>query len=273
MSPAALFAASRPVDVVRCLPAPKWHRRGNLTLCRPRSACTCAPHPPSSAALTLEVAEQRALELTAAGDAALDDASTVEDLRTLGESVGANRVNDPAWNTGCFKAVATSGRLRTAVTKPELSLSDLSFGLFAHPGRVSVRRVRIYKGHDAGAPDAYAVRTHLRLSPHGVRGKEVGGINTVLGTFRLVSGDARGVPSAMEVTFDRVALEMWSCEAPGGEVDPALRPQHVMRLPSPARATLAVLLQTPNVTVTTSNLGSVAVLVRCSDDEGDEGRG
>jgi hypothetical protein len=218
--------------------------------------------------LTLEVAEQQALELTASGDAALDDANTVQHLRMLGESSGANRVRDP-WNTGVFRAVATAGRLRNAVTKHDLSLSDLSFGLFSHPGRVAVHRVRIYKGHDAGAPDAYAVRTHLRLHPHDAPGKQLAGINTVLGTFRLVSGDAQGAPSAMEVTFDRVALEMWSCDAPGGDVDPALRPQHVMRLPKPATATLNVLLQTPNVTVTHSNLGSVAVLVRCDADDDD----
>ena len=274
MPPAAFRAASRPAVAVRCGPERGWRLRegrpGYLPPSRPRCACLCAPRPPSSEALALEVAEQRALELTAAGDAALDDVNTVQHLRHLGESAGANRVRDPSWNTGVFRAVATAGRLRTAVTKPELSLSDLSFGLFAHPGRVAVHRVRIYKGHEAGAPDAYAVRTHLRLHPHDAPGQQVAGINTVLGTFRLVSGDAQGAPSAMEVTFDRVALEMWSCDAPGGDVDPALRPQHVMRLPSPATATLDVLLQTPNVTVTHSNLGSVAVLVRCDADGDDE---
>lgn len=215
-------------------------------------------------------AEQHVLELTAAGDAALDDPHTVERIHSLGQSLGADCVRDGNWNTGSFRAVATAGRLRTAVNKPHLSLGDLSFGLFSTPGDVVVHNVRIYKGHHAGSADAYAVRTRIKFVPPQARGGSVEGVNTVMGVFRLLPGTTDTVDGgapAMEVVFDRVALEMWSSgdDCGGGELDPCLRPQHIMRLPAPVATTLRVLLQTPNVTVTSSSLGSTAVLVRCDD--------
>lgn len=182
--------------------------------------------------------------------------SSIDQVAFLGERLRLDRVV-PAWNAGCFQGHAVAGRLRDVLAAP-LTMPALSFGLFAEPaGRVTLSgdASRILKG-DAlpGAPaDAYAVRSVFSARCEATGAKREG-VNTVIGTFELPQGDDEA--REMDVQFTHVRLELLSAD--GERVETC-----VMReLKQPARVTLRVLLMTPDVTVTRSSLGSLAVLKR-----------
>jgi hypothetical protein len=194
-------------------------------------------------------------------------------VAALGTQLGLDRVV-PAWNAGEFEGHAVSGRLRAALDAP-LSLPALSFGVFTEPrGAVTLRpdASSIVKS-EAGA---YAVRSAFTLAPEeGPRALQ--GVNTVMGTFTL-EDDGR----EMAVQFDRVSLELPAHEARSGASSNGAAALHgksgraggggaatttttvvERELPmKPPRVTLRVLLMTPDVTVTCSSLGSLAVLKR-----------
>ena len=145
------------------------------------------------------------------------------------------------------------------VLSSDLSLKDLSFGLFSHPaGRVELGHVLILKGPDSPHPTAstsqrfYAIRTPFRFhsedAEHAEHPCPHSGVNTVLGSYELDE-----VGRTMHVSFTRVELALethglWTVET--------------RHLPHPASTDLAVLVQTPDRTVTYSSQGSLAVLRR-----------
>jgi hypothetical protein len=182
--------------------------------------------------------------------------SCVDTVAFLGERLRLDRVV-PAWNAGCFQGHAVAGRLRDALAAP-LTMPALSFGLFAAPaGRVTLwgDASRILKG-DAlpSAPaDGYAVRSVFTARCEAT-GAEQMGVNTVLGTFDLPQGDDEA--REMDVQFTHVRLELLSDD--GERVETSV----TRKLKQPVRVTLRVLLMTPDVTVTRSSLGSLAVLKR-----------
>jgi hypothetical protein len=214
----------------------------------------------------------------AAGDSRPDKHARLVDahasaVAALGARLGLDRVV-PSWNAGAFAGHAVSGRLRAALDAP-LSLPALSFGVFTQPqGRVTLRAdaSSIVKSEDGG----YAVRSAFTLAPDEEQpgAPPVEGVNSVMGTF-TVADDGR----EMAVQFDRVSLELLaphSTSPSNGAASgaPALNGTSEQKgsgavivderelAQKPARVTLRVLLMTPDVTVTRSSLGSLAVLKR-----------
>jgi len=168
---------------------------------------------------------------------------------------GLDKVVDE-WNAGIFEGAALSGKLKADLSRP-LSLAALSFGQFQHPtGLVRLDEVRILKGssapHPAAAPDFYAVRSCFTFVDP-ARGQPQRGMNTVLGRFELDENR-----TLLRVAFDRVQLALCT---------DGLTSAETRALPAPAPATLRLLLMTPNMTVTHSSTGSLAVLRRSSADE------
>lgn len=168
---------------------------------------------------------------------------------------GLDKVVDE-WNAGIFEGAALSGKLKADLSRP-LSLAALSFGQFQHPtGLVRLDEVRILKGssapHAAAAPDFYAVRSCFSFVDP-ARGQPQRGMNTVLGRFELDENR-----TLLRVAFDRVQLALCT---------DGLTSAETRALPAPAPATLRLLLMTPNMTVTHSSTGSLAVLRRASADE------
>ena len=240
---------------------------------RPASACTprralsqktrLGPHrrPRAShadAALLHDAAAAvRALVGSGVGEGSLSD-EAIAGLTLLGRELQLDCVREASFNAGEFTALALHGRLRAAVAAPDLCLSSLSWGLFSEPsGPVTLAGSRILKGEAAGAADAYAVVTRFSLTsldePPGA--PPLTGTNTVAGTFKL-RGDPGAPPDEILVAFDTVRLEF---DANDDDV-PHLQER---RLPSPACVTLRVLLMTPDLSVTQSSVGSIAVLQRC----------
>lgn len=147
-----------------------------------------------------------------------------------------------SYNTGFFKGNAIGGRLKR-VLDAQLTLPDLSWNLFDEPSgslKLLPEGSGIVKGAVPGYsedPSFYAV-----VSRFEVEGGDVG-TSTAVGSFEVKNHDT------MVVTFTGVRLEYG-----GGVVERSLR--------KPAEATLTVLAMSPDLHVTQSNFGSIAVLER-----------
>ena len=199
----------------------------------------------------------RALVGTHVGEGSLSE-EAIAGLTSLGRELQLDCVREASYNAGEFRALALHGRLRAALAAPDLCLSSLSWGLFSEPsGPVTLAGSRILKGDAAGAADAYAVVTRFSLTPLDAPpgALPLTGTNTVVGTFKL-RGDPGAPPDEIVVAFDTVRLEFDAND----EDEPQLQER---RLPKPAYVTLRVLLMTPDLSVTQSSVGSIAVLQRC----------
>ena len=222
-----------------------------------------------------------------AGEASPGAASELDariaEVSALGAELNLDRVGPATWNCGTFNGHALQGRLRRVLSSTKLTLPALSFGLFdAPPGHVTLMPgapSRIIKGASGrsrlprGAArrgkldadsraDRYAVQTPFILHREGGR-PPLRGVNTVVGNFCVEWAD--GAPRDLAVQFTRVQLSLTSDNGDGADDDEAAALLGVREraLPAPARAVLRVLLMTPTVAVTRSDLGSVAVLTRC----------
>jgi len=178
---------------------------------------------------------------------AVDDADAANELlRSKFEVLGKEHMLDcvtKQWNEGTFEGKALGGRMKKAMSAPDMDLAAITFGAFTEPtGKVKLLCGKLHKGatarHSSAGPGFYAVESDFALGDSSQRA----GTSTAMGHFTVDPNN-----KILNVEFDRVELAL---------VDKPVETRHI----KPRKAELRILLMAPGVTVTHSNLGSVTML-------------
>jgi len=177
----------------------------------------------------------------------VDNADAANELlRSKFEALGKEHLLDcvtTQWNEGTFEGMALGGRMKKAMSAPDMDLAAISFGAFTEPaGKVKLLGGSLHKGatarHPSAGPGFYAVASDFALGDSSQRA----GTSTAMGHFTVDPNN-----KVLKVEFDRVELALVG------------KPVETRQI-KPRKAELRTLLMAPGVTVTHSNLGSVTML-------------
>lgn len=203
-------------------------------------------HDPTLPAALVEEIDDSVSKILSEADSIEDAAAANELLRSKFEALGKEHMLDcvtTQWNEGTFEGKPLGGRMKKAMSAPNMDLAAITFGVFTEPaGKVKLLGGSLHKGvaarHPAAGPGFYAIASDFALGDSSERA----GTSTAIGRFTVDPNN-----KVLKVEFDRVELALV-------DKDPETREM------KPRKAELRTLLMAPGVTVTHSNLGSVTML-------------